>query len=272
MSASGQDVLIEACAFSLHDGTSLSTLLQQDDACVRAWAVGESFHNIEIHVVDSNNDGWIEYRVPNIASGESPYPGCCGDEELPLRFSLLRCGAPNEPIGGWLAYAPGDPRTGPFGWVGADDLCNCTGSLAIQRKPSGVIMGGASSSFACQAPYQCPADCESCPDACQGTFPSDCRPFTIHVSANPKNEKLEWWSTTGLIGQTAVSTSGGTYESQFGACAGTLVYHNSWQDMQSGVFPAGAPSGTCDLCSGMSIGLCELPGGGWGCAHDGACR
>lgn len=137
LSADTTILLLKAEAFDLVDGTSVSTVVYQEhQLCAIGWATGEEywlkpggFADVEVPVTDSDGDGWVEYPLPPLRSGDAPYAGCCAVGGAPFHFTFKRCGTPG---GDWLALAGApDPRVGDFYWQGVNPACACTGSLTV---------------------------------------------------------------------------------------------------------------------------------------------
>lgn len=142
-------VQIERAAFALIDGTPVSNV---GEVCAVMWALGTPWHNQEVPVQDTDQDGWLELHLPPLAAGATPYSGGgCGNAPptLPARFSLKRCGYENWLVGNWLSYGgPWDTRVQAFGWRGIDDTCTMTGSLAVSWTAElGYWASGASASL-----------------------------------------------------------------------------------------------------------------------------
>lgn len=107
--------------------------------------------------------------------------------------------------------------------------------------------------------YSCPGDCGACPSYC-GPPSGDCYPFETTVAAGPASAEITWWNSSGTaLSPTVVPATGGTYASPVGACAVSL-------------WPSDSRAGSCYLCAtGREQDFCPLPGGGVGCAMNGAC-
>ncbi len=125
-------ILILPTEFDLQDGTPFENVTP----CVIGWSrwADDTFNHVEIAISDTDSDGWLEYDLPEIWSGDAPYQGCINCRSyVPFRFAFRRCNDDVTIADHYLDIgSASDSRTGDFYWTDlGPDKCKETSSFAV---------------------------------------------------------------------------------------------------------------------------------------------